>query len=84
MMIQKGFIANKSKRASKETRYGSMVSKSLLCLGLVILISVMIYMIAHFHKADEIMVIVFPFMIAGSFLIWLSQVIRWKYVKFRS
>lgn len=82
-MIQKGFLTKKTKRDSKDTRYGSIASKSILYLGIVILISALIYMIANFAKADTIISIWLPFMIAGVFLVFMSQMIRWKYVRFQ-
>ncbi len=82
-MIQKGFMTMKTTRDSKETRYGSMASKSILYLGVVILISALIYMIANFAEADTIIGLWLPFMVAGVFLVFVSQLIRRKYVRFQ-
>ena len=62
-MIQKGFLTNKTKLESKDTRFSSIASKSILYLGIIILISALIYMIANFAKADAIINIWLPFMI---------------------
>ncbi len=51
----------------------------MLYSGIVILISALIYMIANIAEADSIIRIWLPLMIAGVFLVFMSQVIRWKY-----
>ena len=81
-MIQNGFLTKKTKRDSKNNHYASIASKSILYLGIAILISALIYMIANFAKADMIVRIWFPFMISGVFLIFISQMIKWKYMQF--
>lgn len=80
-MIKKGFLTKKTKHDSKDTRYISVASKLMLYLGVIILISSLIYMIANFAKADSIISIWLPFIIAGVFLIFMSQVIKWKYIR---
>lgn len=80
-MIQKGFLTKVTKRNLKDTRYVSIASQSILYLGIVILISALIYMISNFAKADSIISIWLPFMIAGVFLVFMSQLIKWKYLR---
>lgn len=80
-MTQRGFLTKATKRKSKDARFVSIASQSMLYLGVVILISALIYMIANFAKADAIISIWLPFMIAGIFLIFLSQMIKWKYLR---
>ncbi len=80
-MIQKGFLTKVTKRDLKDTRYVSIASQSMLYLGIVILISALIYMISNFAKADSIISIWLPFMITGVFLVFMSQMIRWKYIR---
>ncbi len=80
-MIQKGFLTKDRKRALKSTRYVSIASQSVLYLGVVILISALIYMIANVARADAIISIWLPFMIAGVFLVFISQMIKWKYLR---
>jgi O-antigen/teichoic acid export membrane protein len=72
-----------TKKDSIATRYSIITSKSLLYLGVLILISALIYMLANFAKADTIISIWLPFMISGVFLVFMSQMIRWKFVKFQ-
>jgi uncharacterized membrane-anchored protein len=78
-MIQKGSLTKDPKRDLKDTRFVSIASQSMLYLGVVILISALIYMIANLAKADAIISIWLPFMIAGVFLVFMSQLIKWKY-----
>ena len=44
---------------------------TILCLG---------YMIVNLHKADTIISIWLPFMIAEPILVFLSQLIKWQYL----
>ncbi len=80
-MIQKGFLTKGPKRDLKDTRFVSIASQSMLYLGVVILISALTYMIANLAKADAIISIWLPFMIAGVFLVFMSQMIKWKYLR---
>lgn len=80
-MIQKRFLTKNRKRALKDTRYVSIASQSILYLGVVILIAALIYMIANLARADAIISIWLPFMIAGVFLVFMSQMIKWKYLR---
>ncbi len=80
-MIYKGFLRNQVKRDSKDNRYISIASKSILYWGVFILISALIYMIINFSKTDSIINIWLPFMIAGVVLVFVSQLIKWQYVK---
>jgi hypothetical protein len=75
-MIQRGFLTKNIKRDSKDTRYISIASKSILYLGIVILISALIYMVANLAKADSILSMWLPFMIVGVFLVFMSQMIK--------
>ena len=77
-MIQKGFLTKSNKRDSENTRHIASASKLILFLGVAILISALIYMIANFAKADLIISIWIPFMITGVFLVFMSQMIKWK------
>lgn len=74
--MQKRFSIEREQRDSKDTRYSSIASNSLLYLGVVVLLIALIYMIANLAKADTIISIWLPFMIAGVFMVFMSQLIR--------
>ena len=80
-MIQKGFLKNQATKDMKDNRHVSIASKSILYLGVFILISALIYMIANLSKADAIIKIWLPFMVAGVVLVFMSQLITWQYLK---
>ncbi len=80
-MPQREFLTKTPKRDSKDTRYVSIANQSMLYLGVVILISALIYMIANLAKADTIISIWLPFMIVGVFLVFMSQMIKWKHLR---
>ncbi len=63
----------------KKARHVSIASKSLLYSGVLILITAVILMITHFAQADAIVSMWLPFMLAGVFLVIMSQMITWKY-----
>ncbi len=75
-MTHRGILTKKPKRYSKDARRLSITSQSILYLGVVILILSLMYMIANLAKADTIISIWLPFMIAGVFMVFMSQLIR--------
>ena len=75
-MMKKRFSIKREQLDSKDTRYSSIASNSLLYLGVLVLIIALIYIIANLAKADTIISIWLPFMIAGVFMVFISQLIR--------
>lgn len=75
-MMKKRFSIKREQLDSKDTSYSSIASNSLLYLGVLVLIIALIYMIANLAKADTIISIWLPFMIAGVFMVFMSQLIR--------
>lgn len=71
-MMKKRFSIKREQLNSNDTRYSSIASNSLLYLGVLVLI----YMIVNLAKADTIISIWLPFMIAGVFMVFMSQLIR--------
>ncbi len=82
-MIQKGVLNRNNKRDSKNTRQFAFASNLMLYFGVVILIAALIYMITNFAKADMIISIWLPFLIAGVFMIFMSRLIKWKTVRIK-
>ncbi len=75
-MMKKRFSIKREQLNSNDTRYSSIASNSLLYLGELVLIIALIYMIVNSAKADTIISIWLPFMIAGVFMVFMSQLIR--------
>lgn len=79
-MMKKRFSIKREQLNSNDTRYSSIASNSLLYLGVLVLIIALIialiYMIVNSAKADTIISIWLPFMIAGVFMVFMSQLIR--------
>ena len=75
-MMKKRFSIKIEQLNSNDTRYSSIASNSLLYLGVLVLIIALIYMIVNSAKADTIISIWLPFMIAGVFMVFMSQLIR--------
>lgn len=80
-MTQRKFLTKATERDSKDARYVSIASQLMLYMGVVILISALIYMIANLAKADTIINVWLPFMIAGVFLIFMGQLIKWIHLR---
>lgn len=75
-MMKKRFSIKREQLNSNDTHYSSIASNSLLYLGVLVLIIALIYMIVNSAKADTIISIWLPFMIAGVFMVFMSQLIR--------
>ena len=59
----------------------SIASNLFFYSGVFILMSALIYMIGNLYKADSIIGIWFPFMIAGVLLVFMSQLIKWQIIR---
>ncbi len=81
-MIRKGYLTRNKKQVAKNNIQISIASKLMLSLGVLILILALIYIIANFEIADSVVHLWLPFMIAGLFLVFVSQMIKWKYIRF--
>jgi hypothetical protein len=75
-MIHKGFLRNRKRRGTTETRNVLIASKMLLIFGILISLFALSYMLINFDKADSIINIWLPFMIAGVALVFLSIFIK--------
>ncbi len=78
-MIRRGFLQSRRRRGATETRNVSMASKMLITLGVLISVFSLSYMLINFDKADSIINIWLPFMIAGLALVFLSGLIKLIY-----
>ena len=58
-----------------------IASNVFLFSGVFILMSALIYMIVNLYRADSIISLWFPFMLAGVSLVFMSQLIKWQYLK---
>ncbi len=74
--MEKGYLHQNLKFKSKVDKRTSIVSAILLNIGIVISLSSMLYLIANISIADSIIEIWLPFMLAGVFLIFFSQMIK--------
>ncbi len=78
-MLKKGFLTRHNVHKNETHRYSSMAGKSILFLGVFVLIVALLYMIVNLTRADVIFKIWLPSMIAGVFLVFLSQLVQWIY-----
>lgn len=82
-MLEKGFLRNQENETSKHQKLASIVSKTLLYLGVFVLISAFAYLLFNFEKSDMMIGMVMPFLFAGLGLILVSWLINRAYSKLR-
>ena len=82
-MLERGFIRNQENENSKHQKLASIVSKTLLYLGAIVLISAFAYLLFNFEKSDMMIGMVMPFLVAGLGLILVSWLISRAYSKLR-
>lgn len=80
-MLEKGFLKNQSKEDKRHKNVASTLSKTLLYLGVLILIITFVFIVANLGKADRLATMVLPFLVAGLGLIAVSQFIKRAYNK---
>lgn len=78
-MLQKGFLISRLKSNAGSHHRSAMVSRVILFLGILILISTLIFMILNLERADSFVMIWLPFMIAGVLLVFISLVMKYFY-----
>jgi cation transporter-like permease len=82
-MLEKGFIRNQTNEKMKHHRIASIVSKTLLYLGALVLVSSFTYLIVNQDKSDLLIAMIMPFLLAGLGLILVSWLINRAYMKLR-
>lgn len=82
-MIEKGFLKNQPSGNTKHQRIASIVSRTLLYLGMLVIIAAFAYILVNLENSDILMGMMIPFMVTGLCLIIVSQVIKRAYTKLR-
>lgn len=82
-MLEKGFLRNQSNDKLKHQRIASIASKTLLYLGVAVLISAFAYLFFNSGKSDWLIGMITPFLVAGLGLIFVSWLIKRAYTKLR-
>jgi len=82
-MLQKGFLKDQSAGNLKHHRIASIVSKALLYLGTLVLVSSFAYLLFNSEKSESLIAMMLPFMVTGLGLIIVSQLIKRAYTKLR-
>lgn len=81
-MLERGFLRNNADE-KKHQHVASIISKTLLYLGAVVLIGAFAYLLINFEKSDMMIGMIMPFMVAGLGLIFVSFLIKRAYSKLR-
>lgn len=80
-MLEKGFLKSQAHKNSRHKNVAATLSKTLLYLGVLILLVSFIYLLANLNQSDKLITIVLPFLVAGLGLIAVSQFIKRAYNK---
>ncbi len=78
-MLERGFFRHKKQAKPKPSRFISMASGIMLSLGVMILIAALIYLLVNIDKVDAIFITWTVFMLAGLFLVVMSNLIKWLF-----
>ena len=78
-MLQKEFLRNDKISNNKIDQKVRIVVNVFFYLGVLLSVLCLGYMIVNLSKADKIISIWLPFMIAGPMIVFLSQLIKWQY-----
>lgn len=82
-MLEKGFLRNQSNKGRRHRNIASILSTTLMYLGILILISSFVYLLANLGQSDKLIGLILPFLMAGLGLIVASLFIKRPYHKFR-
>lgn len=82
-MLEKGFLRNQANQNRKHGNVASTMTKTLLYLGVLILIISFVFLLANLDNADRLVSVVLPFIVAGLGLIAVSQFVKRAYNKLR-
>ncbi len=77
IMLQRGFFKSKRQSEPKSNRFIKTVSNILLYLGVIIIITSLIYILVNINNADALIVLWLVFMLTGLFLVVMSHMIKW-------
>lgn len=80
-MLEKGFLRNQSNDKMKHQQIASIVSKTLLYLGVFVIISAFAYLLFNSGKSDWVIGMIMPFWVTGLGLIFVSWLIKRAYTK---
>jgi len=78
-MIKRGFLRRKTKTDPKSGHIKSVASNTMLFLGVIILITSLIYMLVNLDRAESVIGVWVIFMMIGLFLVVMSHMIKWLF-----
>jgi ABC-type transport system involved in cytochrome c biogenesis permease component len=80
-MLERGFLKNQSDKKMDHHRIVSTISRTMLLLGVFVLISAFAYLLFNIEKSDMMIGMMLPFLVAGLGLILVSQLIKRAYTR---
>lgn len=82
-MLEKGFLKNQSEKQMNHHRIISVLCKSMLLIGVFIIVSAFAYLLFNIEKSDMMIGMMLPFLVAGLGLILVSRLIMRAFTKLR-
>ena len=80
-MFEKDFNKNKNKPGRKENSYVSMAGRLLLGVGVLVIVSGLIYMLINLNKSDSIFHIWLPYIVTGIAMVCISMILKMPMTK---
>ena len=75
-MLEKGFLRNQNTEKMRHQNIASIISKTLLYLGAIVLIGAFAYLLINWGKSEMLIGMIMPFLVAGLGLIFVSRLIK--------
>jgi ABC-type glycerol-3-phosphate transport system permease component len=82
-MLEKGFLKNQTYQNRRHSPVVSTLINTVLFLGVLILIGSFVFLLANLGKADRLISMIMPYLVASLGLIVLSQFIKHSHSKLR-
>ncbi len=78
-MLKRGFLRSNKQSEPKPKRSIRLASNIMLCFGVIIIITSLIYLLLSFNNVDALIALWLVFMMAGLFLVVMSHMIKWLF-----
>lgn len=75
-MIKERLLKNQTNQIAKHHRVASIVRNILLFLGVLLIVSSLVYLLVHLDESDSLVIVLMPFFFGGLSLVIVSLLIH--------
>lgn len=75
-MIKKRLLKNQTNQIAKHHQVASIVRNILLFLGVLLIVSSLVYLLVHLDESDSLVIVLMPFFFGGLSLVIVSLLIH--------